>query len=134
MAIRSITILFPILVLSAASYGGSATWNLSPTSGDWNTAANWTPATVPNGPSDTATFGLSNTTGVAVSASTEVNEIVFGSGASAFTLSVNSHAVLTIDTGGVVNSSGATQNFIIASGAELSSPVRVSRRTWSPTS
>ena len=26
-------------------------------SGDWNTAANWMPNTVPNGPSDIATFG-----------------------------------------------------------------------------
>ena len=28
---------------------GSATWDLNPGSGDWNTATNWTPATVPNG-------------------------------------------------------------------------------------
>ena len=30
---------------SAASVAraGSATWNLNPASGDWNTAANWTP-------------------------------------------------------------------------------------------
>ncbi|PYI95728.1 MAG: hypothetical protein DMF00_15655 [Verrucomicrobia bacterium] len=32
-----------------AIYANSATWNLQPTSGDWNTAINWTPATVPNG-------------------------------------------------------------------------------------
>jgi len=34
--------------------------NLNPGSGDWNTAANWTPMTVPNGSADTATFALSS--------------------------------------------------------------------------
>ena len=41
---------------------GSATWNLNPTSNDWYTAANWTPATVPNDPSDIATLDVSNVT------------------------------------------------------------------------
>ena len=36
----------------AAQHGGT-----NPSSGDWNTAANWTPTTVPNGPSDIAMFG-----------------------------------------------------------------------------
>ena len=50
-----------------------ATWNLNPTSGDWNTANNWTPNVVPNGPSDVATFDVSNTTEVSLSSeSTEV--------------------------------------------------------------
>src|SRR5262249_14140356 len=64
-------------------------------------------------------FGLSNTAGVAVSATTEVNEIVFGSGASPFTISVNNPVTLTIDIGGVVNNSGATQNFLVEPGAIL---------------
>src|SRR5262249_6455736 len=72
----------PLLLLTASSaFAGSATWNLKPTSGDWNTAANWTPATVPNGPADTATFGISNTTGAFISVNTEVNSIVFNAGA-----------------------------------------------------
>jgi len=41
------------------AYATDATWNLNPTSSDWNTAANWTPNTVPTG---TATFEVSNTT------------------------------------------------------------------------
>src|SRR6266550_1335645 len=75
-----------MLLLSAAStaFAGSATWNLNPTSGDWNTATNWTPATIPNGPADTATFDISNTTGVSILVNTEVNSIVFNAGASAF--------------------------------------------------
>jgi len=50
----------------SAIYADSATWNLNPTSNDWNTAANWTPATVPDGPLDVATFAVSNTTGVSL--------------------------------------------------------------------
>jgi hypothetical protein len=43
--------LFPALVLMfgvETSEAGSATWNLNPTSGDWNIAANWNPMTVPS--------------------------------------------------------------------------------------
>ena len=60
---------------------GSAAWNLNPTNANWNTALNWTPATVPNSSADTATFNLSNTTGVSLSANTEVNEVVFSAAA-----------------------------------------------------
>ena len=66
-----------MFLVPAVAYAGSAQWNLNPTSGDWNTAANWTPMTVPNGPADIATFGLSNTTYVSISANTEVNAITF---------------------------------------------------------
>ena len=66
----AISLLAPIV-----AHADSATWNLNPTSGDWNTAANWTPMAVPNGPSDTATFALSNVTNISVSADTEVNTV-----------------------------------------------------------
>src|SRR6266702_8527590 len=59
------------------AHAGSATWDLNPGSGDWNTAANWTPMTVPNGPADIATFALSNTSSVSISENTEVNAITF---------------------------------------------------------
>src|SRR3982750_750803 len=102
-----------ILVVSAhAGQSGSATWNLNPTSGDWNTAANWIPVTIPNGPNDTATFATSNTSDVSVSADTEVNGIVFGSGASAFTISPNPVATLTLSGTGIANNSGTIQNFV----------------------
>jgi len=64
-------------ILPTASYAISAQWDLDPTSGDWNTAANWTPMGVPNGPADIATFGLSNTIDVSISSNTEVNSIIF---------------------------------------------------------
>ena len=82
--------LLPVFVLmlgTQTSQAGSATWKTSPASGDWDTASNWTPATVPNGPSDTATFASSNVRNVAVSADTVVSDIAFN--ASAFTITAN---------------------------------------------
>ncbi len=98
------------LVAEAAS-AGSATWNLSPTSGDWNTALNWTPNTVPNGPTDSATFATSSTTSLTLSANTEASAIVFNAGASAFTIKPNPLLALTISGAGIANNSGITQNF-----------------------
>ena len=101
-----------LLVLAVHSFAGSATWNLDPTSGDWNTAENWTPATVPNGPSDVATFAASSVNQVSFSASsTEVAEVVFDATAtSSFNLTIGEGKFLTISGTGVVNNSGVTQN------------------------
>jgi hypothetical protein len=97
----------------SALYAARATWNLNPTSGYWNTATNWTPATVPNGPADVATFAVSNQTAVSLSADTTLDSIVFNPGASAFTISViEPPATLTIDGVGIVNNSGVVQNFL----------------------
>ena len=104
-----------ICVLAATStQAGSATWNLNPITGNWNRAVNWTPATVPNGPSDVATFGVSNLADVSILQSVEVSEIDFTAGASPFTISVGPMtATLTISGAGVINSSGIGQNFAI---------------------
>jgi hypothetical protein len=73
-----------------AIYADSATWTMHPTSNDWNTAANWTPATVPNGPTDVATFARSNIKSLEFSAATtEVAEIVFNPGANSFKISAD---------------------------------------------
>ena len=102
-----------LLLTTHSSQAGSATWNLSPTSSDWNTAGNWTPAIVPNGPADTATFDSSSQTSISVSAATEVSEIVFDPGASAFTIAPKialPATVLTISGAGITNNSGIMQN------------------------
>ena len=101
------------LLIISMTYAGSATWKLNPTSGSWNTASNWTPATVPNSPSDTATFATSDTTALSFSANVEVNGIVYNSGASAFTISVAPPQVLTLSGTGIMNNSGAVQNFTL---------------------
>ncbi len=48
---------------------GRATWSENPMSGDWYTAANWNPHTVPNGPNDIATLGASSITDLTFPAS-----------------------------------------------------------------
>src|SRR6266446_5043856 len=112
-----VAILLGLLMLLSPhqSRAGSATWQLSPMSGDWNHASNWTPATVPNGPTDTATFASSSVTSIKLSADTEVGSIVFNSGASAYTITQGEQSdpfTLTISGTGIVNSSGVTQTLL----------------------
>jgi autotransporter-associated beta strand protein len=107
-------------LIADQSFAGSATWSANPITGDWNTAANWTPNTVPNGPSDIATFGLSNQTGVAVSGfDAEVSELIFSPGASPFSINVNDGYVLTNSGIGIVNNSGITQNFVVTTESNI---------------
>ena len=62
------TIAVTLLSLAAPrhSFAGSATWSASPSTGNWNTAVNWMPNTVPNGPGDVATLGMSDVTDLSV--------------------------------------------------------------------
>ena len=101
---KSFRIILPVLflVLVQPARAGSPSWNLNPSNGDWNTAANWTPATVPNSPTDVATFVISNTTDVSLSANVEVDSIIFDPGASLYTLSVGFPANLTLAGAGIV--------------------------------
>src|SRR5690242_9065196 len=96
----------------ATLQAGSATWNSDPVSGDWNTAANWTPNTVPNGPADVATLATSNITELVFSTIIQTNEIIFNPGASPFTLMTVDSSHLTISGLGITNNSGITQNFV----------------------
>jgi len=102
---------FILMLGIQTGHAGSATWKANPASGDWNTATNWTPQTIPNAPSDTATFATSNTTSVSLSANTEVNGIVFNAGASAFTIIAGPTLTLTVSGAGIVNNSGIAENF-----------------------
>ncbi|HEX8665041.1 MAG TPA: autotransporter-associated beta strand repeat-containing protein, partial [Beijerinckiaceae bacterium] len=105
-----------LLAGGALAFAGSAraqdaTWLLNPPSGNWNTPANWTPATVPTG---TATFGASSRTAIGFSApSTNVGTIRFNPGASAYTFTIGGPSVLRLNVlgTGIVNNSGVTQNF-----------------------
>ena len=102
-----------VLFLAAQrpSLAGSATWSSNPSSGDWNTAANWTPHTVPNGTSDTATFGTSNVTDV-INSDVIVNldSLVFNSSASQYTITAMDNIALYGT--GIVNGSGVMQSFV----------------------
>jgi autotransporter-associated beta strand protein len=106
-----------MLLISPVVYAISTQWDLDPISGDWNTADNWTPNGVPNGPADIATFGLSHTTDVSISANTEVDSIVFTSAATnPYTITASSGLKLTISGAGIINNSGIAQNFVAAAG------------------
>ena len=104
------------LVLTAIhiTQAGSATWNLNPSSGDWNTAGNWTPATVPNATTDIATFSISNVLGISVSAPVEVDSVNFSSGGSGFTITAQPNETLTLSGAGITNDSGIIQTFVAA--------------------
>ena len=99
------------------SLAGSATWNLNPTNGDWNTPTNWTPETVPNSETDVATFGQSNVTDIAVS-QTVLGSLVFGSDASSYTFTLSDPtevAYFAFYGDGVINNSPNEQTFVFPS-------------------
>jgi autotransporter-associated beta strand protein len=109
-----------LLVLSAPSTrAGSATWSASPTNGDWYTADNWVPVTVPDGPGDTADFSVSSITDVSTldSHRTVVKGITFLPGASPYT--ITSTSLLDINESGITNNSGITQNFKVDTNVEF---------------
>ncbi len=116
----------PVVILSAclgllpafrSADAGSATWKANPPTNDWNTAANWAPKTVPNGPTDTATFGTSAVPSVSLSDDVEVDRITFESGASSsYVIATGLSSELTLSGAGIVNNSGRLQNFSIQTG------------------
>ena len=96
-----------LFLIPSIIYGSSAQWDLDPISGDWNTADNWTPNGVPNGPADIATFGLSNMINVSISEDTEVNSIIFTPAATnRYFIAVNAGSTLTVSGVGIMNNSG----------------------------
>ena len=99
----------PALLWAAAApfaSAGSATWSANPGSGDYNTPANWSPATVPSAPGDTATFDVSLTTSVTLSSSVTLDSFVFSPSADAFAIApglAGSFHTLTFSGAGVIN-------------------------------
>ena len=70
------------------------------------------PETVPNGPSDIATFDFSNLTAVSPRASTEISALVFNPGAATYTFTPKPGRVLKISNSGISNNSGQRQTFV----------------------
>src|SRR5437870_4986948 len=107
------------------AYAGRATWNLNPINNLWSKAQNWTPATVPYGENDVATFATSNTTDVMLGYLPDigypfnvVSGIVFAEGASAYTVTLSPglhyNTSLQFYGAGITNNSGVVQNFVAA--------------------
>ena len=98
--------------------------------GNWDNPDNWQPATVPNGPLDTATFRASNVTDVKIGSIIEVSDIIFAANASAFiiTVQIDRHHPpyeFTLSGSGVTNNSATTQNFVIETVGAHDSGIRV---------
>src|SRR5260221_580356 len=108
------------LTQSPFARAGSATWSSNPSSGDWNTAANWMPNTVPNSPSDIATFGASNVTALSITnTDIDLDSAVFNSGAPPYTIAVQNYS-LTLSGVGIINNSGVMQSFVLSNNAYIS--------------
>ena len=114
IAAKLAAIVFPASMpfLPVAVSAQTATWNLTPGSNDFSTAANWTPAVVPSNfnASTTAIFGLSNTTDLGFSAAaSSAGTFQFTAGAPAYTF--ESFNTLTIRGLGIINASGQAPTF-----------------------
>jgi len=93
------------LLPGAARAVDAATWLANPGSGDFNTAANWTPAAVPTG---TAFFGASSGTNLSFSAgSTTVGGWTFNAGAPAYMFTIAGGQTLKFTGAGIVINGGS---------------------------
>src|SRR5450432_2235158 len=111
--VAALTLAAILLLISPRASAGSATWNSNPASGVWNHAGNWTPATVPDNPTDVATFATSTVTDVSFSADvTTVDGIFFDANASAFTITLRSTDQFILDGMGITNASVLPQSFV----------------------
>ena len=115
---RRVKLLFclPALLWAATTpfaSAGSATWSTNPVSGDWNTASNWMPNTVPNSMTDVATFDASNLTTVSVPSTIAVGSIIFTPNAGTYTISTMGAIYLVLWNEGVINNSPARQTIDI---------------------
>jgi autotransporter-associated beta strand protein len=100
-----------LLLAGLPAAAQNATWNFTGTR-DFNTAGNWTPATVPT---DTAFFGVSTqNSGVSFSANTTIGGWTFNSGASAYSFA-NVNDLAFTGAGIVINGGSAS----ITSGGSL---------------
>jgi len=97
-------------LISAHSFAGSATWSVNPVSNDWNTAANWTPATVPNGPGDVATFSVSSIKNISISGNVLLSQLVFAADAVPYKIAINAPLSFTFIGPGITNSSSKKQH------------------------
>ncbi|MFD0892929.1 autotransporter-associated beta strand repeat-containing protein [Luteolibacter ambystomatis] len=108
--------LLPVFIPRA--HAGSAQWLAAPTTGYWNTAANWSPATVPSSLTDTAIFGASGLTSISFSADVPLGSLVFNNNAPAYALTIGPSRTLAFGGAGLVNYGATIQNFVVtASGA-----------------
>jgi autotransporter-associated beta strand protein len=101
-----------LVAVSASTLCAKAeTWLANPGSGDFNTAANWTPASVPLG---IAIFGNSAITTLTFSGSRNLDGFQFDPGAPAYTFNLTSGFGLHFHTDGIVNNSSNAPTFNVS--------------------
>src|SRR5262249_37585994 len=98
------------LLAAMPAHAQNATWSTAPGSSDFNTAANWNPATVPTG---TAFFGASTITGLTFNpgAVNSLGGFTFNAGAPAYSFSLATPSSLTFTGAGIVNNSSNAPSF-----------------------
>jgi autotransporter-associated beta strand protein len=132
--LKRFTAIVALAIAGDGAYAGSATWNLNPVNNHWNKAQNWTPATVPYGENDVATFETSNVTDIKLGltpngdAGNILGSIVFEAGASAYTVTMTAvlgqTSYVEFHGAGIANNSGTTQN-VIAARSAISDSARI---------
>lgn len=107
-----IVVISVLAVLSGAALAQDATWRANPGTGDFNSNANWNPATVPTG---IAFFDTSSVTGLTFSANTTIGGWTFNAGASdySFTTSFN----LAFTGAGITINGGSVQISTVGAGS-----------------
>jgi autotransporter-associated beta strand protein len=100
-----VTLPLAACALVAPAQAQDATWLANPGSGDFNTDANWNPATVPSG---TASFGASTTTNLTLSTTTSLGGWTFSAGAPAYTFAVTGGELSFTGTGIAANGTSVT--------------------------
>src|SRR5215472_10377300 len=89
-----------VALAPSSAHAQNATWTGS-TSGDWNTNANWAPASVPTG---TATFDNTSATQLlTVSADASISMMLFSAGAPTYSYTINPGITFDIVGAGIVN-------------------------------
>ena len=99
------------LLAATSAHAQDANWRLSPGSGDFNTAGNWSPAAVPGVPTGTGTafFGLSNITDLTFNplAANSLSGFLFNNALSgAYSFSLAPLSSLTFTGAGIQNFAG----------------------------
>src|SRR5215831_6165140 len=98
------------LLAAMPAHAQNATGSTAPANSDFNTAANWNPATVPTG---TAFFGASTIAGLTFNpgAVNSLGGFAFNAGAPAYSFSLATASSLTFTGAGIVNNSSNAPSF-----------------------
>jgi hypothetical protein len=106
-----------VLLVAMPARAQDATWLLNPGSGNFNSAGNWTPATVPTG---TAFFDQSNTTALTISTPTTIGGFTFNAGAPAYSFGFAASSTLIFTGAGINNASSNAPSFLLNTISRLS--------------